>query len=135
MTTERNLHDDYRRKQIRLPPPKTDGQRDEPTARQTRLCPGANRGHLTQPPGGKPSATSWLATRGPATFSRGVLEVLVRNSSVMQELSFVKAKIVKTLASLVPEQKIRDLQIPRGSDRLTVGQVPRLPVGRSPYCH
>jgi hypothetical protein len=43
--------------------------------------------------------------------SRGVLEVLVRNSSINQELAFLKAKIVKSLALSAPEQKIRNLRI------------------------
>lgn len=45
---------------------------------------------------------------------RGVLEVFVGNSAILQELTFVKAKLVKSLAqaaatSQVPE-KIRDIK-------------------------
>ncbi|MCH5375138.1 MAG: DUF721 domain-containing protein, partial [Planctomycetes bacterium] len=41
---------------------------------------------------------------------RGVLEVTVGNSAVMQELTFMKREILKDLKRLVPEQKIRDLR-------------------------
>ena len=51
----------------------------------------------------------------PGTVRRGVLEVLVRNSSVLQELAFVKTKVVKILVKLVPEQKIRDVRFRVGA--------------------
>lgn len=41
---------------------------------------------------------------------RNVLEVVVRNSVVMQELAFQKKQLIKQLAKLVPQQKIRDLR-------------------------
>jgi predicted nucleic acid-binding Zn ribbon protein len=41
---------------------------------------------------------------------RGVLEVWVTNSTLVQELSFEKARLLKTLTRLVPEEKIRDLK-------------------------
>ena len=46
----------------------------------------------------------------PGNVRRGVLEVLVSNSSMHQELAFLKAKLVKALATLAPEHKIRDLK-------------------------
>ena len=46
----------------------------------------------------------------PGNVRRGVLEVLVASSSVMQELAFVKAKVIKQLAQLAPDQKIRDVR-------------------------
>ena len=46
---------------------------------------------------------------------RGILEVLVRNSVSVQELGFLKTKIVKMLAKLVPEQRIRDLRFRVGT--------------------
>jgi hypothetical protein len=41
---------------------------------------------------------------------RGVLEVLVGNSTLAQELGFQKKSLVKRLAELLPEEKIRDLK-------------------------
>ena len=41
---------------------------------------------------------------------RGVLEVLVSNSTLIQELSFEKPHLLGKLAELVPEEKIRDLK-------------------------
>lgn len=41
---------------------------------------------------------------------RGQLEVIVRSSSVLQELTFEKAKILKKLATLLPNQKIKDIR-------------------------
>jgi predicted nucleic acid-binding Zn ribbon protein len=41
---------------------------------------------------------------------RGVLEVVVRNSAVVQELTFRKHQLIKQLAKLNPGQKIRDLR-------------------------
>ena len=48
-------------------------------------------------------------------MKRGVLEVLVSNSSVLQELAFLKTKAVKTLKQLVPEQQIRDVRFRVGA--------------------
>jgi len=41
---------------------------------------------------------------------RGVLEVVVANSLVLQELTFQKRQILTTLNQLLPDQKIRDLR-------------------------
>ncbi len=41
---------------------------------------------------------------------RNVLEVVVRNSVVMQELTFQKKQLVTQLANLAPQHKIRDLR-------------------------
>ena len=46
---------------------------------------------------------------------RGVLEVIVANSAALHELSFVKAKVIKTLAKLAPDQKIRDVRFRVGT--------------------
>jgi predicted nucleic acid-binding Zn ribbon protein len=52
-----------------------------------------------------------LATQSrPGNLRRGVLEVTVGNSAVLQELTFVKRTILKELQRTVPEQKIRDLR-------------------------
>lgn len=41
---------------------------------------------------------------------RGVLEVTVRNSAALQELTFRKKQLLKRLAELAPQRKIRDLR-------------------------
>ena len=42
---------------------------------------------------------------------RGVLEVLVDHSIVVQEIGYQKAALVKRLAELLPDAKIRDLKL------------------------
>jgi predicted nucleic acid-binding Zn ribbon protein len=111
---ERNLHDDFTRKQIRIPPPKA--MRDV----LSQLL--AKRGYAHV----QTAATcdeAWREAVGaqlakdtrPGAVRRGTLEVLVRDSVTVQELGFVKTKIVKTLARLIPEQKIRDLRFRVGA--------------------
>lgn len=46
---------------------------------------------------------------------RGVLEVIVRNSVLMQEFTFQKRQLVKRLGRLAPEHKIRDIRFRVGS--------------------
>ena len=46
----------------------------------------------------------------PGSLKRGVLEVLVRNSAVLQELTFQKKKILKKLVAALPDAKIADLK-------------------------
>src|SRR5688500_8960115 len=99
---ERNFHQDFRRKAVRLPPPK-------PMKNvMSQLL--AKRGYAqVQTAAGCEAA--WREAVGnkiahdtrPGNVRRGILEVLVRNSSVLHELSYVKAKAVKTLARLIPE--------------------------------
>jgi predicted nucleic acid-binding Zn ribbon protein len=104
--TERNLHDDYRRKHVRIPPPKP--MRDV----LSQLL--ARRGYA-QIQTAATCQSAWREAVGeklagqtrPGNIRRGVLEVLVSNSSVLQELSFLKAKAIKTLTRLVPEQQIK----------------------------
>jgi predicted nucleic acid-binding Zn ribbon protein len=63
-------------------------------------------------------AEAWEKAVGPklaehsraGNVRRNVLEVVVRNSVVMQELTFQKKPLVKQLANLVPQQEIRDLR-------------------------
>ncbi len=54
----------------------------------------------------------------PGPIRRGVLEVIVSNSATLQELTFIKRKIIKDIQRLAPDQKIRDL-------RFRIGTVPR----------
>jgi predicted nucleic acid-binding Zn ribbon protein len=46
---------------------------------------------------------------------RGVLEVTVRNSAVLQELMFQKAKLLKGLVAALPDDKISDLRFRVGA--------------------
>ncbi len=111
---ERNLHLDYQRKHVRLPPPK-------PMKNvMSQLL--AKRGYAqVQTAAGCEAA--WREAVGdkiandtrPGNVRRGILEVLVRNSSVLHELSYVKAKAVKTLTRLIPEQQIKDLRFRVGT--------------------
>jgi predicted nucleic acid-binding Zn ribbon protein len=111
---ERNLHADYRRKQVRLPPMKPVGQAISQLLARTgyaqiqtaATCEAAWREAV----GPKLAA----GTR-PGLVKRGVLEVLVSNNSVLQELSFVKSKAVKVLKQLVPDQQIRDVRFRVGA--------------------
>jgi predicted nucleic acid-binding Zn ribbon protein len=111
---ERNLHDDYRRKRVRIPPPKP--MRDV----LSQLL--AKRGYA-QIQTAATCGNAWREAVGhklaadtrPGNVRRGVLEVLVRNSAAVQELGFLKTKIVKMLSTLVPEQKIKDLRFRVGA--------------------
>lgn len=111
---EHNLHDDYKRKSVRIPPPKQ--MRDV----LSQLL--AKRGYAQVQTAASCDA-AWREAVGvklaadtrPGSVRRGVLDVLVRNSVTNQELAFLKAKIVKMLAKLVPEQKIRDLRFRVGT--------------------
>lgn len=42
---------------------------------------------------------------------RGVLEVLVGNSTLVQEIGFCKPALIKRLAELLPDENIRDLKL------------------------
>ncbi|MEX0977677.1 MAG: DUF721 domain-containing protein [Pirellulales bacterium] len=41
---------------------------------------------------------------------RGVLEVLVGNSTLVQEIGFKKRDLIRLLAELLPDENIRDLK-------------------------
>lgn len=49
------------------------------------------------------------------TVKRGKLEVVVANSTLLQELSFQKRALVQALAQVVPEQRIHDLKFRLGT--------------------
>ena len=69
------------------------------------------------------TAEAWNAAAGekfaaqtrPGEMKRGKLEVYVRNSAVLQELTFSKKKILKSLLAAMPEAKISDLKFRVGS--------------------
>jgi predicted nucleic acid-binding Zn ribbon protein len=46
---------------------------------------------------------------------RGVLEVTVRNSAVLQELTFQKKQLLQRITAALPEQQIRDLRFRVGA--------------------
>ena len=46
---------------------------------------------------------------------RGVLEVVVRNSAVLQELTFQKKQLLQGIAAGLPDEKIRDLRFRVGA--------------------
>lgn len=111
---ERNLHDDFRRRQVRVRPARPMrevlsqlmAKRGYAQVQTAAVCEAAWR----QAVGDKLAD----ATR-PGSVRRGVLEVLVRNSATLQELAFVKAKAVRALNKLVPEQQIRDVRFRVGA--------------------
>ncbi len=78
----------------------------------------ARRGYARVQSGGACSA-AWreaagepLAACTQATIvRRGVLEVLVSNSTMMQEIGFQKPALIKRLADLLPDENIRDLKL------------------------
>lgn len=111
---ERNLHLDYQRKHVRVPPPKPMrnvmsqllAKRGYAQVQTAATCEAAWR----QAVGDKIAAD----TR-PGNVRRGVLEVLVRNSTILQELAFLKVKALKTLTNLIPEQQIKDVRFRVGT--------------------
>src|SRR5262252_1060303 len=111
---ERYLHDDYKRKSIRIPPPKQMrdvlsqllAKRGYAQVQTAATCDAAWREAV---------GSKLAADTRPGSVRRGVLEILVRNSASAQELGFLKAKIVKTLTQLIPEQKIRNLRFRVGN--------------------
>ena len=46
----------------------------------------------------------------PGNIRRGVLEVFVANSTLLQELAFQKAQVLDRLRKLLPDEAIRDLR-------------------------
>lgn len=77
----------------------------------------ARRGYARVQSGGacgemwRQAAGEALASCSRATqVKRGVLEVVVENSLVMQEIGFQKTALVKRMAELLPGEGIRDLR-------------------------
>ena len=106
---ERYLQDDYRRRRVPVPQAKKMGD----VVGQLLV----KRGYANVQQAASLDAV-WAAAVGerfaPQTkagqVKRGVLEVFVLNSAVMQELTFVKAKLVKTLATTAADQKITSIK-------------------------
>ena len=63
-------------------------------------------------------AEAWATAAGPQLIrfsragdvKRGVLEVMVANSTMMQEMTFQKAMLLKRITELLPDENIRDLR-------------------------
>ena len=51
----------------------------------------------------------------PGKLSRGLLEVIVANSMLIQELTFQKAALLESLKNKLPDEKIRDLRFKVGT--------------------
>ena len=49
------------------------------------------------------------------SLKRGVLEVIVVHSTLMQELTFRKSAMLKTLAELLPDVRIKDIRFRAGA--------------------
>ena len=66
---------------------------------------------------------AWRQAAGPlagpytriGALRRGTLEVVVLNSTLVQELTYQKAALLKALNQLLPEQGIRDLRFRLGA--------------------
>jgi predicted nucleic acid-binding Zn ribbon protein len=66
---------------------------------------------------------AWQKAAGPrlgpqsraGNVKRGVLEVTVKNSAVLQELQFMKVQLIKSLAQSAPESKIKDVKFRVGT--------------------
>ncbi|HUT13483.1 MAG TPA: DUF721 domain-containing protein [Thermoguttaceae bacterium] len=67
--------------------------------------------------------TAWREAAGammgrytqPGALRRGTLEVVVANSTLMQELTFQKPTLLKTLNELLPDEKIKNLRFRVGA--------------------
>jgi predicted nucleic acid-binding Zn ribbon protein len=76
------------------------------------------RGYARQQ-AGSACVDAWRSVAGEALAAqtcvarcrRGVLEVLVANSTLVQEITFRKAGLIEALARLLPEERITDLKL------------------------
>jgi predicted nucleic acid-binding Zn ribbon protein len=67
--------------------------------------------------------TAWADAAGPlmakytrvGQIRRGTLEVLVANSTLLQELGFQKQSLLNSLAQLLPDEKIENLRFRVGN--------------------
>jgi predicted nucleic acid-binding Zn ribbon protein len=50
-----------------------------------------------------------------SNIRRGVLQVMVRNSAVLQELTFQKRQLLKEMTAALPQLKIRDIRFRVGA--------------------
>jgi len=111
---EQYLSEDYRRRRVPIRPAKAIG------SVMGQLL--AKKGY-GQVQAAKSCASAWQEAVGNrfekdtrcGSVRRGILEITVRNSLVLQELTFLKTQLVKDLARLVPEHKITGLKFKVGS--------------------
>ena len=111
---EEYLAQDYRRRRVPVHPAKTIG------SVMGQLL--AKKGY-GQVQAAKSCASAWQEALGSrfqkdtqcGSIRRGVLEVTVRNSLIVQELTFMKIQLVKELARLAPEQKITGFKFKVGA--------------------
>ena len=106
---ESTFRSDAKRKTIRIPPPrKMADVLGGLMARQgyARVLATSNLESVWRQAAGERLA----GHSRPGVVKRGVLEVLVRSSAVLQDLTFAKAKIVKQLIEQCPSEKIRDVK-------------------------
>jgi predicted nucleic acid-binding Zn ribbon protein len=62
-------------------------------------------------------AGSQASQTRPGKYSRGVLDVIVANSAVLQELTFRKKQLLQSLQLQVPHFKVKDLRFRVGEIR------------------
>ena len=82
----------------------------------------ARRGYARQQSGGA-CIEAWRTAVGdamakftrPGAIKRGVLEVVVANSTLVHELTFQKVDLVRRLTELLPDETIRDLRFRVGA--------------------
>lgn len=106
---ENYLHDDYRRRRVPVRPAKKMGD----VVGQLLV----KRGYANTQQASSLDAL-WNAAVGerftPQTkagqVKRGVLEVIVSNSAVMQELTFSKAKLIQALSKTAADHQIKDIR-------------------------
>lgn len=111
---EQYLSEDYRRRRVPVRPAKAIG------SVMGQLL--AKKGY-GQVQAAKSCESAWQEAVGSrfgrdtrcGPIRRGILEVTVSNSLVLQELTFIKAQLVKQVASLAPEQKITGLKFKVGN--------------------
>src|SRR6478609_7014949 len=111
---ERYLQDDYRRRRVPVPQAKKMGD----IVGQLLV----KRGYANLQQAASLDAV-WNAAVGErfvaqskaGQVKRGVLEVFVNNSAIVQELTFVKAKLIKLLAVSAADHKIRDIKFRVGT--------------------
>ena len=110
---EQHLSEDYRRRRVPVRPAKALG------SVMGQLM--AKKGY-GQVQAAKSCAAAWQEALGSrfrsetrcGSIRRGILEVTVSNSLVLQELTFLKSQLVKDLARLAPEHKITGLKFKVG---------------------
>ena len=111
---ERNLHSDIKRKTLRIPPPKKIADALSNLMARKGYARVLSIGALDD---------AWQAAVGPrlaghsrpGAIKKGVLEVIVRSSAVLQELTFGKTKILRQLAANSQGEPVRDVKFKIGA--------------------